>query len=446
MTVDTSGTEDNQYAAWGVVVQTGRVRAGHIANGLVQLLRVIHRAPPFPAASTGRVRGYIAEVVKALKAEYDVGWQLSKDARKACIGDESGPVAKRFAMDKETLELVAKVLNADGLVHVEGGNDPTTPGLSFAGYTSTHTLKGMHAATFLGLLARTDDGADALRSLHTLLRTNTDPHSALVSELGLGLAKSVPGDPGGAHAVRGLFPLPAGDDWTRLAEMAGRMAKNLLSWRASGTSKAATFMAIADLAALFSFLRLVRWRPERSAAGEPPLLLVFSPVTDSVSHLPIIARAQQNMRSALAALDQEARTKGLVIEKPSKKNKNKSTIYWPSTHAQNVGAASGWLYPLHSQGGATRYFRPRPRQLATLVHGLLVPGEDLSWNEFAARTQDLGLVIGGPREAAIARQLRLQGGAMSLRDAGLANRQHLVALGLARQESDNVVRVDGGLR
>lgn len=90
--------------------------------------------------------------------------------------------------------------------------------------------------------------------------------------------------------------------------------------------------------------------------------------------------------------------------------------------------------------------RPGPRQFTTLVHSLVSPGEDVSWPDFASRAQALGLVLGGPREAAVAAQLRLNGGAFSIREAGRINRQHLVALGLAKQESDNVVRVDGGLR
>ena len=35
-----------QYAQWGVVVQTSQVRGVHIANGIVQLLRLFpHRIP-----------------------------------------------------------------------------------------------------------------------------------------------------------------------------------------------------------------------------------------------------------------------------------------------------------------------------------------------------------------------------------------------------------------
>jgi hypothetical protein len=304
-------------------------------------------------------------------------------------------------------------------------------------------LKGMHAATFLGLLSRSTSGREALRSFLELLMMVDDPHSALVQRLGVALQHQWPTPPS-PDDLADVFPTPTGPNWSSIAHHTGTMAKNLLDWSAHGMSKASTLMAMIDLAALVLFLGLVRWQPHGTSAP-PPLLLVVSPFEAEASHYTVIARAQQNLKSALAALDQSGRDDHLVIENTSPRT-GKTTIYWPSVHAQNLGAASGWLYPLDSRGGAKRYVRPGPRQLTTMVHSLVSPGEDISWHEFTSRAQGLGLVLGGPREAAVAAQLRLNGGAFSIREAGRINRQHLVALGLARQESDNVVRVDGGLK
>lgn len=441
----TARREDLQYEAWGVIVQTSRVRAGHVANGLVQLLRLLPDPPrmrPADLAPDGRVRTYNQDVLAALRGKFGTQWALSDAARRICVGAPT-EIETTDTRAHERRALLAGALNADGLVLITGGSDPTTPGLGLAGYTSTHTLKGMHAATFLGLLSRSSRGREALRSLHGLLANSEDPHSNLVARLGIGLPDAWPAAPSEEILVD-TYPLPTGESWSALAELTGTMAKNLLDWSTQGMSKASTLMAMTDLAALILFLRLVRWRPAGDSAP-PPLLLVVSPVEVEATHYTVIARAQQNLKSALAALDQSGREQTLVIEKTSARTK-RTTIYWPSVHAQNLGAASGWLYPLDSRGGAKRYVRPGPRQFTTLVHSLVSPGEDVSWPDFASRAQALGLVLGGPREAAVAAQLRLNGGAFSIREAGRINRQHLVALGLAKQESDNVVRVDGGLR
>jgi hypothetical protein len=435
--------EDLQYDAWGVIVQTSRVRAGHVANGLVQLLRLLPTPPRMSTVegSSGRVRTYNQDIITALRERFEAQWQLTEEGRRICIAaTDAGDGDPRL---HERRALLAGALNADGLVMRAGGNDPTTPGLSFAGYTSTHTLKGMHAATFLGLLSHSSAGIDALKGLHELMASAVDPHSDLVRRLKLGLPHTWTTTPT-PDQLRNAYPLPSGLTWTTLAEQTGTMASNLLAWSAQGMSKATTLMALTDLAALLLFLRLVRWTPPGDAAPAP-LLLVVSPFEVDAAHFTVIARAQQNLKSALARLDQLGHEHGLVIQNTSPRTR-KTTVYWPGVHAQNLGAASGWLYPLDSRGGAKRYFRPGPRQLTTLVHSLLAPGEEISWPEFASRAQHLGLVLGGPRESTIAAQLRLSGGAFSIREAGRINRHHLVALGLARQESDNVVRVDGGLK
>src|SRR5436190_42088 len=75
---------------------------------------------------------------------------------------------------------LAAALNADGRVYASGGSDPTPPSLSFAGYSSTHTLAGMHALTFLGLLWKTPAGRTIVRRLHDALRLEDDPNAQLV--------------------------------------------------------------------------------------------------------------------------------------------------------------------------------------------------------------------------------------------------------------------------
>jgi hypothetical protein len=88
--------------------------------------------------------------------------------------------------------------------------------------------------------------------------------------------------------------------------------------------------------------------------------------------------------------------------------------------------------------------RPGARQLTTLVHALVAPGQALSWPEFAEHAERLGLALGGPNEHRTESRLRIGAISNTLRQVGVANREHLVALGLARRESDNVVIIDGG--
>jgi len=53
--VTDGGPEDRDrtsaYEAWGVVVQTSNVRAAHVANGIIQLLRLAPQGAPEEAVS-----------------------------------------------------------------------------------------------------------------------------------------------------------------------------------------------------------------------------------------------------------------------------------------------------------------------------------------------------------------------------------------------------------
>ena len=264
-----------------------------------------------------------------------------------------------------------------------------------------------------------------MRRLHDALRREDDPHSRLVHALQLDLR--VPNTSG--DAPDDLYPLPSGSAWDTLAIYAERFASRLLARHEPTTNKGDTLMSLVDLASLLLFLRLVQWQPP-DQPSQRRLLLMFTPVRRRPSEA--IARAQQNLHAACAAVDHFAEP--YLIKD-----------YYPSVHARNLGAAGGWLFPLDARGAPKRWFCPGARQLQTLVHALVAPGEELAWPAFADRAlEELGIVVGGASEAKMAVDLGLGGGANSVREAGKANREHLVALGLARQESDNVILVDGG--
>lgn len=449
-----------QYDEWGVVVQTSQVRGAHIANGMVQLLRLFPDQPRWSAGEVDPAK-YVKEITTGLEARYPslpgeegaVSWELSDAARALCVTTtKEGPLSLAGATEGEPAffkagrehiarfmeagydssqagevhATLAAALNADGRVYASGGDDPTTPGLSFAGYFSTHTLKGMHAATFLGLLCRTPQGAAVVRKLYDELRRDDDPHSSLVRRLQLDLRVTANAD----ASFEGAYPLPSGAAWTEHAVRTARLATRLLAWSSGGASKPDMLMALIDLASLVLFLRLVQWRS--TDAGTRPLLLMVSPARRRPSEA--IVRAQQTLLAACATVDFLA-----------ERDRLSKTGYPPSVHARNLGAAGGWLFPLDPRGAPKRWFCPGARQLQTLVHALIEPGDELAWPAFAARALDeLGLVIGGGSEAKMAADLGLGGGANSVREAGRLNREHLVLVGLARQESDNVILVDGG--
>lgn len=460
-----------QYQQWGVAVETSSISAVHLANGIVQLLRLVPDPPRYEPGSL-IPRSYITAVKGALRQRLG-SERLPDEARAFCVTkSKRGPllldsepapwhppfveagrrhVKARLRLQQGELlprdmhQLIAGVLNADGRVMESQGEDPTTPGLLLAGLTDPQTLGGMHAATFLGLLSYSQVGCQALLRLYEHLRSTEDPHSRLIMSLYLG-QEHTGAEGASAPSLERAFPLPLGPAWEELADTTAKLVTNLLEWSKRGMSKADTLMAVVDLALLVLTLRLLRWAPPASGQ-DSRLIFAVSPVAGRGALHQVISRAQDSLQAALAALDSEAEHQGLVHDTTRKRLKG-GARYLPSLHAANLGAAGGWLFPPNAQGGAKRYFRPGSRQLATLVYSIVPPGQELSWPSFAQQVQDwLGLALGGPNEHHAERRLYMPGGAAaSLREAGKITREHLVALGLARQESDNVIHIDGGVQ
>lgn len=476
--------EARQYAAWGVVVQTNRVRAAHVANGVMQLLRLAPQVPAWPsgAAPDDALGLYVAALKKALK-ERELGPALSPEATAFCVVknkqgplllesptpgepsfvqkgrehagailDPAGPLVvagKAGHLKASAHRLLADVLNADGKVMASGGSDPTTTGLGFAGFSDTHTLKGMHAATFLGLLGATEGGRAALSRLHRAAAGGDEskdagPHAHLASLLGLSLESRWPSL--SADDFRGIYPVPAGDAWGAYASVVGESAANITAWQERGATQAETLMSVVDIALLALSSWMLRWRRDPSTSQR--LLLVVCSMNHTAALHQSIMRAQESLRVAGASLEDEAE-EAKLIKRKQKKGKTSGAppdenVYSPSTHAINLASAGGWLFPLDGRGGARRYLCPGPRQLVTLVHSLLPPAVAVPWPEFARRAERLGLALGGTDEATTEKSLAIGGVAATLREAARTNQERLITLGLARRESDNVVIVDGG--
>ncbi len=481
---DQQDLKQRSYEAWGVIVETGNVRGAHLANGIVQLLRVLPDAPDW-TDERGEIlasKTYVGAVEQALDERFD-GWRLSDVERALCVtGFKRGTIDLRHdrgtpseaatqrdkqlfkevrkiaeagrrhlsqclsgglqALTPEVHRAIADVLNADDRVKVSQASDPTTPGFRFTGFSSPHTLSGMHAATFLGLLSATERGADCLVRLYNAVRgENLEPQNSLVHLLGVGSSESCESVCVADASL--AYPLPSGGDWGEWANLAGKMTQRLLDWASEGTSMGAEIlMGVVDLASLLLSLRMLRWRGGNSDAGK--LLLVVSASQRSPRNRSTIERAQVSLNGLAAGLDDAAAEADIILTKERKSRDEKPRHYYPSKHALNLAASGGWLRPREARGGAKRYFAPGSRQLSTLVRALVNPSEDLTWSEFAARAETLGLAFGGLQEHSIAKRLHMLGGAATVRDAGGINKEHLISLGLARRESDDVVRIDGG--
>ena len=482
-----------QYAAWGVVVQTSNIRAAHVANGVVQLLRLASRRPEwgdgvdldpsrFAAVATGAMAGEGLErglsahalalcIYKSKSGPLSLAAPAPVDAPEvarsiiqrgrehlARILDTAG-AAQDGGIQEQAHRTLADALNADGKVMITGGADPTTPGLAFAGFTPTHTIKTMHAATFLGLLGSTSRGRRALVHLYDAARRVDDPHASLASFLGLTQRDRDDKDserrwpPLSADDFEGLYPVPRGEGWDALTEAAGEMAGNIARRQERGATKAETLMSLVDLALLLLATRMLRW--ERCPKSAPRLLLAVCSQRRTTALQQAIARGQESLRLAAAALDEQAHSddpNATLIRKREAKKKgpageDKFNEYFPSNHSLNLASAGGWLFPLDARGGAPRYLCPGPRQFVTLVHALVPPGEERAWSAFASEAEgSLGIALGGANDSGTERALRMGGVAATLREAAKTNQERLIALGLARRESDNVVIVDGGAR
>lgn len=477
-----------QYKRWGVRVDTSNVRPVHLADGLVQLLRLADTQITIPPPGRTFLDEYYANVKAELRTRGFFGLNPNAQALAVMSSKRLGPLSlaarvekepkyldsgRRYFADRLKVDgggpldvkrqaLLKGVINADGKVMESGAADPTTPGLLFAGWTETHTIRGMHAATFLGLLGRTERGREVLAALYGLLASEEDPHSKLVRALGLGMNATWPRtmEP---SAFAGKYPLPEDPEegWTELAEKAGQLTQNLLAWCSLGISKADTLMAVTDLAAFLLSLRMLRSSPigESRKPSKGRLILLLSPQQTTGALRTAISRAQQSLQVAAATLsrgDREARRASNVMAVAKEEDtyalsrdesidsSDSKRAYPPALHALNLGAAGGWLYPLQPQGGAKRYMRPGARQFTTLVHALIPPKQERVWSAFAGDAEGLGLAIGGPDEHRVELALGIGPVSETLRRIGKANQEHLIALGLARRESDNVIVVDGG--
>src|SRR5262245_30416290 len=240
--MDPNARATRQYEAWGLLVSTSNVRPVHIANGIIQLLRLVDD-PPRLTASDNFAEDYVHLASRRLAER---GFRDLPPAVHAIAVTSSkrGPLllfdGERRADEPSYLEhgrehvknhireqhlgpgeqrLLAAVLNADNKVMESGAADPTTPGLLLAGYTSTHTLKGMHAATYLGLLVYSEPGREALARLYSLLLSESDAQSRLLGALRLGHKAAWPSVK--AADLMSKYPLPEGAGWPELAREAG---------------------------------------------------------------------------------------------------------------------------------------------------------------------------------------------------------------------------------
>ena len=195
---------------------TSDVRGAHVMNGIVQLMRLLPNPPEFPPGSLD-MKVYKDELLNGLEKTFNsVARGLSVTRAKA-TGSRvrqtvylNGRVARPYhqdtlahlktyfsgvdglpleALEPSQHECLSAALNADGRVYDKGGADPSTPGFCFFGYSSSKTIVGFHALTFLGLLAAQDTGCDCLRSLHAHLLDTSDPQSKLVQALRIGGAE-----------------------------------------------------------------------------------------------------------------------------------------------------------------------------------------------------------------------------------------------------------------
>ena len=124
---------------------------------------------------------------------------------------------------------------------------------------------------------------------------------------------------------------------------------------------------------------------------------------------------------------------------------SKNNNHSPSSAALALGATAGWFLPENAQGGAKRYVSPGASQLRVLVHALVDPGEEISWEVFHDRAWDTFALCLGDRDS---RRFAHppQAPEQAVRIAGVLNKQRVIEHGLGRREADNVVMVDGGGR
>ena len=458
---------DKQYATWGVLVQNSNLRSSHVATGVVQTLRALPGlaerprtwgARDVPATFDRAVRDEVA------RASSEQAWRLSPAAISLAVTNSgSGPttltgdslpllnrdrriveaglahVEELFGGNQARLtraqhELIEGALNADGTVRVAGASDPTTPGAGLAGYTSTHSLAPMHAATYLGALARGGSaGRDALAKLHGLVCDDSDAHTKLADLLQVSEATAWPALDQSASLETAL-PFPSGAAWDPFIRSSSRLTQRLLTWHEVGNvSKQEILMAVIDLVGLLLMLRML------GASSNPgrALLLVASSGR-SAAERSATECARRSLRAAQHRLDIEAKDKDMVT--PA----TRGAGWQPSSAARTLGLATGWLYPRDARGGAKHFVSPGVRQFVTLCQCLLDPHDDVGWPEFHERVLALGMVMGAADEGQASKHIGPHSSREAIRRAGKLNQERMIELGLARHESDGVVRVTGG--
>lgn len=473
--------DDFQYKEFGALVRNERISAVHVANGLTQILRSVGPEGSFSSRITDEHPAQFEREVKTLlNQRFPSGWALTDQARALSIvrtkegpfsleagstpSGRSTPTSGEYLRRKELLEAgqshikrvfgerfkdfgpthhaaIASVLNADQRVAISGASSPTTPGAALAGYDTNYTFSLLHAATFLGLLARTPPGKTALQGLRKHLFEES-AHARFADMIEL---RQRPTD--GTEAGELSLPSPAGVKWDEQAVHIASLVERILAWACIGghaPSPTQLLMSIVDLIGVFYSSSMLRWAsssPGTSAVSWGPNLLLISPAhMDSRNHSGIAA-AQRSVATA------SARLLGNIPqteESLTLRGKTGKDFWLPSRAALALGAATGWVLPRDARGGAKRYFSPGTRQLTTLVRALVSPDEDLSWSQLHDRaSKQLGLWLGGHRDEQ-AEHLNVSANHITLAQVGAANQGHMIALGLARQESDNVVRVNGG--
>lgn len=452
---------DEQYKAWGAIIRNARVNAAHIMNGVAQLMRLYPSLRATPLACVVPPGGELPTAyVDAVKARLDVlysghvtswrfpkaavGYSVTKSNASGALGFTEGAretegdkramkpardhAARRFVKTPSARahELLAGALNADGRVYISSNaDDPTTTGIQFAGYSNNYTLDLMHASTLLALIGNGALAESLLDKLYALLLDDHGPHQELVSTLELSNGPPpCPLPPYPHHAAP--FPLPPGEGWGELAAVAETAVSRLFLWDERGESKANTLMMFSDLSGLLLSSRFATW------ASTPPLLMA-APLAPRQRNAALVIEAQRALQTAMAKINADAAAAELIEVKKARRLDPKP-VY------RNLLQATGWLYPHNAQGGARQHLRPASRQLMTLTRALVAPGEEISWSTFRARARALHVEVGGAPTASLPSTVP----ALLLTRAGDLHKEHLVALGMARQESDNVVRVDGG--
>ena len=445
-----------QYSAWGMLVSNTNLRGAHIANGLAQLLRLL----PYLVQSSIAIKvqeDVTTNAMRLLKDHYP-GWALRPTERLLCVtmtksgalrdDEDQGVIDVLHAMDEhlgkyikspalkeEERGIIAGVLNADGRVYVKGGGDLSVASLRLVGFSSTHTLRSMHALTFLGALCATEKGAESLVKIYELFTDEADPHATLTERLGLGTAHQRATLSARALLEGRPFPLPEalldhgeGDSFTRLT---ADLTSNLLSWSEKG-AKADILSSLIELIGLLFVSNLCSW-------AETSVLLLC-PTANKRRDAPMTAQAQKSWQRALHSLNSKAEDEAQRLVLTTVNKQNNSNTYLPGDAMRTLARVTGWLTPLDSRGGAKHHLGPTPRALTTLIRALVSPREELSWEELRGRARRLRLELGGQPTGDISTELS----PVTLEEAARVNQETLCALGLARHESDDVIKIDAG--